>query len=488
MGEYLSLFTQIKESIYGGRTEAARDMLKKLLNSLNFDYAEAKSAAEREKVKGAIVRLLPALDDLKKGIVSENAIRALSLNRSRLPVLGAPLTPPPPIPPRPVNPTAYAPPRSAAANPDPSRGSQNPAPSVSSVPPAAADKGAKGKGRKGNVLRPLTLDDYVGQEKAKKSLRISIGAAKKTGGTLAHLLICSPYGLGKTTLANIIANETGLPFFSVNATNLKDVKALSLYFSKIEQSCIVFIDEIHTLKKDVQTVLLSIMTDFAVSFIDESGEEQRFELPPFTLIGATTQAGELLKPFLNRFAVLELEDYTEEEKSVLVRSKLAKLGYEGTEEAVAEIARRCRGIPRTIETYVKGVIDVALMRDEKTVTAETAGIYFGIHEIDGLGLTKNDLRILHILDESEKPLALVTLESRSGIQKEDLELRYEPYLIRLGLIDKTERGRVITRKGREYLRPDGDGTDDPDDPGDPDLNDSDSDGAENREDNAPDGN
>lgn len=439
MGEYLTLFTQAKTYIYGGRTDAARDVLKKLLNSLNFDLQAAKTAAEREKIKKAIIRLLPALDELKQGRASDACVYAFSLDRSRMPAYGTGGAPY--IPPKPANPAPYTP--SAPTEPAPAAPAQK--------PPAAA----KGRtGRTVNVMCPLTLDDYIGQEKAKKSLRISIGASKKTGRALAHLLICSPYGLGKTTLANIIANEMDIPFFNVNATNLKDVKALSLYFSKIEQSCIVFIDEIHTLKKDVQTVLLSIMTDFAVSFINDAGEEERYELPQFTLIGATTQAGELLKPFLNRFAVIELEDYTKEEKLVLVKSKIEKMGYTAEEDAVFEIARRCRGIPRTIETYVKGIIDVMLMREETIVTKETACLYFEIHEIDGLGLTKNDIKILQILDEAEKPLALITLESKSGIQREDVEFRYEPYLLKLGLIDKMERGRVITKKGRKYLHPD----------------------------------
>ena len=270
---------------------------------------------------------------------------------------------------------------------------------------------------------------------------------------LGHLLICSPYGLGKTTLANIIANEMDMPFFTVNATNLKDTKALTLFFTKIKESCIVFIDEIHSLKNDVQTVLLSILSDYAVSFIDDAGEEQSFELPPFTLIGATTQAGELLKPFLNRFTILELVDYTEEEKEIIVRSKFAKLGYEITPEAVADVARRSRGVPRTIETFAKGIRDIALTEDTKLVTKALSEKYFVMYDIDALGLNKNDLQILHILAEAKKPLALITLESKTGIQREDLAYRYEPYLLKLGFIDKTERGRILTQKGREYIFP-----------------------------------
>jgi Holliday junction DNA helicase RuvB len=203
----------------------------------------------------------------------------------------------------------------------------------------------------------------------------------------------------------------------------------------------------------VQTVLLSIMTDFAVSFLDEAGETVHVDLPVFTLIGATTQAGELLKPFLNRFAVIELEDYTEEEKDILVRGKLKKLGYEATDAAIADISRRCRGVPRTIETFVRGVIDMALMMDVKVITEEMTAEYFDMREIDDLGLNKNDRRLLEILDEAARPMALVTMESKSGIQREDLEYRYEPYLIKLGFVEKTERGRVITAKGRLYLHP-----------------------------------
>lgn len=457
MGEYLTLFTQVKEYIYGGRYSAACETLKRLLNSLNVDYNVAKTAADREKTRKAIKRLLPALDELKKGIVTEVSAEALKLDKRRLGFdsgkkdTGADFG------------GGYVGKAEDGEVPAPGQ----PQPPTGGIKPFIPN--GKGNGRKfvgsNNMLMPLLLDDYIGQEKAKKSLRISIGAAKKTGRPLAHLLICSPYGLGKTTLANIIANEVQMPFFNVNATNLKDVRALSLYFSKIQDSGIVFIDEIHTLKKEVQTVLLSIMTDFAVTLIDDDGNEQRFDLPPFTLIGATTQAGELLKPFLNRFAVLELEDYTEEDKLILVKSKFDKMGYPVEEDAVGEISRRCRGVPRTIETYVKGVIDVAISRDEKVVTGATADEYFDIHEVDPLGLTKNDIKILRMLDEAQKPLALITLESKTGIQREDIEFRYEPYLIKLGFLDKTMQGRIITRKGKKYLHPedsDGESAGDPD--------------------------
>lgn len=466
MGEYLTLLNQTKNYIYNGRASAAGDTLKRLLNCLNTDYTVAKIPAEKNKIRNAITKLLPALEELKRGRVSSVSIAALSLDRARLPAeYGgyAPKAPTPSAPPYvPPRPAPYAPPQPAPAYPQagPSYAQppQRPAPAYPGpVPPTAGSMpqpaGKQPKFKSGNTLMPLTFDDYIGQERAKRSLRISIGAAKKTGNPLAHLLICSPYGLGKTTLVNIIANEMGMPFLKMNASNLKDVKSMLLYFSKLTESCIVFIDEIHTLKKDVQTALLSIITEFSLTLIDEAGSEQTYEIPRFTLIGATTQAGELLKPFLNRFSVIELEDYTEEDKKILIESKFKKLGYAVTEEAIEEISRRCRGIPRTIETYVKGVIDVALADDETMITKDTTDTYFGIHEIDGLGLTKNDIKLLRILDEAHKPLALITMESKSGIQNEDIEYRYEPYLIKIGMIDKTERGRVITKKGRKYLHP-----------------------------------
>ena len=475
MGEYLSILSAVQRNVYANRLNEAKTDLKRLLNSLNIDYTTSKNAAEKEKVRAAITKLLPALDDLKRGAVTKTVIRALGLDEGRLYGAKAPTAP---VEPAVTVPTVApaAPAREfplelpeeeqeaeEQATEAPERDETSVAPAAKAEPaetPAqkAEDKGAekpkkpaKHGARRG--LAPLLLDDYIGQEKAKKSLKISISAAKKENRALGHLLICSPYGLGKTTLANIIANEMDMPFFTVNATNLKDTKALTLFFTKIKESCIVFIDEIHSLKNDVQTVLLSILSDYAVSFIDDAGEEQSFELPPFTLIGATTQAGELLKPFLNRFTILELVDYTEEEKEIIVRSKFAKLGYEITPEAVADVARRSRGVPRTIETFAKGIRDIALTEDTKLVTKALSEKYFVMYDIDALGLNKNDLQILHILAEAKKPLALITLESKTGIQREDLAYRYEPYLLKLGFIDKTERGRILTQKGREYIFP-----------------------------------
>lgn len=465
MGEYLTLYTKVREDICNGRTSEACASLKKLLNFLNADYVVA-GPGERGKLRKAIERLLPALQDLKTGWVSPTVVNALDLDPARFATKTQTGRAEPgcvsqgrsagsdvcdfPHGERAETGTFGIPNQSEKADGSAQAGEAEKADAAYSADPQRGGKGAKTY-RPKNSLSPLTFDDYVGQERVKRSLRITLAAAKKAGELPVHLLICSPYGFGKTTLANIIANEAGLPFFTVNAANLKDVRSVLLFFSKLEQTGIVFIDEIHTLKKEVQTALLSVMTEFAVRMVDEEGMQQTYEVPPFMLIGATTQAGELLKPFVNRFSVIELEEYTEEEEYALAHAKLKKLGFTASEEAVAEIVRRCRGVPRTIGIFAKGAADVALAHDKTTVGREETDLYFELQGIDEIGLTKNDLLIMRILAAAEKPLALVTLESKSGIQHEDVEYRIEPYLLKLGFIEKTERGRIITQAGREYV-------------------------------------
>lgn len=431
MGEYLSWYTKIQTDLYKGNIVAASDTLKKLLNFLNMDYQSASDAEEREKYRKAISRLLPALQALKGGVVTETVIAALSLDVSRLPDLRRT--------------------EKADSTPAEERAVQGTPVGAEEIQGNGQPESSTPRLQNRNNLSPRTFEEYVGQERAKQSLRITLAAAKKTGTLPAHILICSPYGYGKTTLASIIANEAGLPFFSANAASLKDVRSILLYFSKLGRSGIVFIDEIHSLKKDVQTALLSIMTDFSVRMVDDDGTQQVYDVPPFTLIGATTQAGELLKPFFNRFSVLELEEYSQEEERALACAKLEKLGLSATDDALSEIVRRSRGIPRTIGIFAKGAADVALAHDKTVVGKEETDLYFELQGIDKEGLTKSDLQLLKILAEADKPLALITLESKSGIQREDIEYRIEPYLLKLGFIEKTERGRIITQAGRKYI-------------------------------------
>lgn len=463
MGEYLTMLNTVVDYIYSNKVDNAKSELQKLLNVINTDMKQTSNPMEKAKAKSAIIKLLPVLDDLKAGNITDKVKIVLHLDESKFnPKVETPelddffkgLDMPTEIEKTDDDIDVKAEDLiingvETPINEEP----QNSTPSPEEVKPVEKEAPKKKIAQNRKPLTPLFLDDYIGQEQAKKSIKVAIRAAKKEDRVLEHLLICSSYGLGKTTLANIIANEMELPFFSVNATNLKDTKSLSLYFSKIDQSCIIFIDEIHSLKNDVQTVLLSILTDYQVSFIEGDGTERSYQLPPFTLIGATTQAGELLKPFLNRFSILELVDYTDEEKEVIVKSKFTKLGYDVTEDAIKSVAKRSRGIPRTIENYAKGIRDLAINHEVKSVDLGLVKEYFDMNNIDEYGLAKNDLKILNILADAKGPIALITLESKTGIQREDLEYRYEPYLIKLGFIDKTDRGRVITDKGLKYIQP-----------------------------------
>ncbi|MBO5287507.1 MAG: AAA family ATPase [Clostridia bacterium] len=439
MGEYLTLLCQVREMIYAKDIAGATAGLKRLLNCLNADLSSTKSVAEKQKSKSAIIKLLPALNDLKAGLVSETVITLLGLDRAIL------------FPPKKTE-TPKVDDFDFSSFGTTTGGKVEPP--VKKEPPKTEPPKLKPPQKLGreNTLAPLTFDDYIGQAKAKAKLKISIAAAKMEQRALAHTMICSSYGLGKTTLANIVANEMGMPFFTANATQLKDVKSLSLYFTKIEEPCLIFIDEIHTLKKDVQTVLLSILTDFQVNFIDEVGDEKIYKLPQFTLIGATTQAGELLKPFLNRFDIIDLVDYTEEEKAIIVRAKFEKLGLQIDEEAVKDVSARSRGVPRTIEIYAKGIKDHAQVMYKTTqITKAICTEYFDLIEIDAYGLGNQDRNILRCLREVARPIGLLTMESKVGLQREEIAFRYEPYMIKLGLLEKTEKGRIITKKGIEYL-------------------------------------
>lgn len=444
MGEYLKKFNYIRELVINNDLNNAYHELRRLLNFVNQDMINSKNEDETLKARNAIVKLLPVLEDLKKGVVSDNVITMFNLPKKEQ-----------------VEEEKEEIPESSSLDLDEtiddSPLDEIELPDDVEIPDeeeVIEEEKEQPKKVDRKPLTPKTLDDYIGQDNAKRNIRVAINAAKYENRVLEHMLICSPYGLGKTTLANIIANEMNLPFFSVNSTLLKDTKSLSLYFSKIKESCIIFIDEIHSLKDDVQTVLLSILSDYRVSYIDSSGCDKEYDLPQFTLIGATTQAGELLKPFLNRFAIIELVDYTDLEKQIITKSKFDKLNFEVDDDVILAVANRSRGIPRTIETYVKGIRDVAISHESKHINIDMALEYFDMIGIDGLGLGKNDLLILNALYQSDRPLALITLESKTGIQKEDLEYRYEPYLLKLGFIEKTDRGRVLTARGIDYITKD----------------------------------
>ena len=438
MGEYLSRFLEIKNVLYSQNTSKAYNLLKQLLLDINNDFVTSNDVRDKIYMSTTIEKLLPVLNDLKNDNLSNNVIKMFDLDVSKFSI------------------TSKDKEKEELEKPFIKKQEDKTNVYESFKKDESYEKHIskhEKANKKRNVLVPLTLNDYIGQEKAKEVLSIAITAAKMKDSCLSHMLICSPYGIGKTTLANIVANEMEMPFVTVNAVALKDVKSLMNFFEKINERCVIFIDEIHKLSKSIQTVLLTIITDYVVDYINEAGDNIHIDLPEFTIIGATTQAGELLKPFINRFTLLELTDYTEEEKRKMVKSKFVALEYGVTEGAITDIANRCRGIPRTIETFVKGLTDLALTKSTDLINLKLCEEYFDINDIDENGLTKNDLMILKIIVDSNKPLGLITIESKSGIQKEDIEYRYEPYLLKLKLIEKTEKGRVATQKGYEYIYP-----------------------------------
>lgn len=430
MGEYLKLFKIIQEDVYNDNFQSAILKLKTFLNVINEDYKKCKSSTEKEKLASTIKYFLPALDSLKRNELSEEAIAILKLDKKRL-----------------------------FSKNDIDVVEDFKEDIIEEIPVAIEEKIEEKEERvvnnslakEKNEFMPLSFDNYIGQEKAKQTLKIAISAAKKENRALNHLLICSSYGIGKTTLANIVANEMGLPFIEINASSLKDSKALLKFFEGITSSCIIFIDEIHNLSNDNQTILLSILTQYRFSTIDKNGNSKTVELPSFTLIGASTQIGELLKPFINRFTILELQDYTEDEQMQIVKSKFDSIEFSYTDEAAVDIAKRSRGIPRNMETFIKGIKDLCLSLDTTCVNEDITRSYFEMYDIDEKGLYARDRKILEILSMQEKPIGLTTLESKVGIQKEDIAYRYEPYLLKIGFIEKTEKGRVITDLGREYL-------------------------------------
>lgn len=435
MGEYLTIFHKIQESIYENDFSLAYLKLQTLLNLMNSDYKKTTNKKEKDILATTIKKFLPTLQNLKQNTLTDNDISILKLDIDKIQNKETNIS------------------TSLDDDLENEENSQLEIVNTQNTEQQNIDENfyAKASIKDNKKLMPLTFDDYIGQEKAKQTLKIAICAAKKEHRALNHLLICSSYGIGKTTLANIIANEMDLPFIEINASSLKDSKALLKFFEGINKPCIIFIDEIHNLSNDNQTILLSILSQYKFSTIDKNGNSKTIELPSFTLIGASTQIGELLKPFINRFTILELQDYTEEEQIKIVASKLNIINLTYDDEAIKDISIRSRGIPRNMETFIKGIKDLCLSLNVTHVNKNITQQYFSMYEIDEKGLYARDRDILRILNEQDKPIGLLTLESKLGIQKEDIEYRYEPYLIKIHFIEKTEKGRIITQLGKEYL-------------------------------------
>lgn len=308
-----------------------------------------------------------------------------------------------------------------------------------------------------NSLRPRTLEDYIGQERAKDNLRIYIEAAKMRGEPLDHVLLYGPPGLGKTTLSNIIANEMGVGIRTTSGPAIEKQGDLAAILTNLNDNDVLFIDEIHRLSRSVEEILYPAMEDYAIDLIVGKGPSARsirLPIPHFTLIGATTRAGQLTTPLRDRFGVLlKLDLYTTEELATIVRRSASILGITITAEGAAEIAARSRGTPRIANRLLKRIRDFALIKGNGNIDPQIAKFALDMLEIDPLGLDQVDRRLLRAIIEfyDGGPVGLETLAATTGEEAVTIEDVYEPYLLQIGFLSRTPRGRCATKLAYEHL-------------------------------------
>ena len=307
------------------------------------------------------------------------------------------------------------------------------------------------------TLRPQCLDDYIGQEKAKSTLKIYIEAAKQRHDSLDHVLFYGPPGLGKTTLAGIIANEMGVNMKVTSGPAIEKPGEMAAILNNLQEGDLLFVDEIHRLNRQVEEVLYPAMEDFAIDIIIGKGSTARsvrLDLPHFTLVGATTRAGLLTAPLRDRFGMIHhMEFYTEDELKLIIKQSAKVLNVKIEDAGATELARRSRGTPRLANRILKRVRDFAQVKYNGVITEAVAHTALDLMDVDTLGLDRVDRNILVTIIEKfgGGPVGLDTLAASIGEDAGTIEDVYEPYLLMKGLIDRTPRGRVATQIAYTHL-------------------------------------
>ena len=306
-------------------------------------------------------------------------------------------------------------------------------------------------------IRPESIDEYIGQSEVKENLNIFIKAAKMRNEPLDHVLLYGPPGLGKTTLSYIIANELGSHIRTTSGPSIEKSGDLAAVLSSLEEGDVLFIDEIHRIPRFIEEILYSAMEDFTLDIIvgsDSNSRNIRIDLPPFTLVGATTRAGDLTGPLRDRFGIInKLNYYTEEELQKIAKRTSKVLNVNITDDAALELARRSRGTPRITNRLFRRVRDFALVMGNGDIDLEITKLALDRLKVDSLGLDNTDYNLLKSIIEKFDggPVGIEAIASSIGEEQTTIEDVYEPYLLQTGLLKRTNRGRIVTKKAYDHL-------------------------------------